>query len=105
MFVHTAWCSEIGSRTSLDAPEFHASMHMTLENQFHCSRLSTYVGVPRNYRATVDSLICVLQLRTLVDKDVHAMFLKKVADFGAQKVDGFIWCTHVRPKLIKNPFF
>ena len=33
----TAWCSEIGSLWSLDAPELHASV--TSENQFHCTRL------------------------------------------------------------------
>ena len=33
----TAWCSEIGSLWSLDAPELHASL--TSENQFHCTRL------------------------------------------------------------------
>ena len=33
----TAWCSEIGSLRSLDAPEFHASV--TSENQFHCTSL------------------------------------------------------------------
>ena len=33
----TTWCSEIGSLTSLDAPELHASV--TSENQFHCTRL------------------------------------------------------------------
>ena len=35
----TAWCSEIGSLWSLDAPELHASV--TSENQFHCTRLYT----------------------------------------------------------------
>ena len=34
---YTAWCSEIGSLASLDAPELHASV--TSENQFHCTRL------------------------------------------------------------------
>ena len=34
---HTAWCSEIGSPWSLDAPELHASVMS--ENQFHCTRL------------------------------------------------------------------
>ena len=33
----TAWCCEIGSLTSLDAPELHALV--TSENQFHCTRL------------------------------------------------------------------
>ena len=39
--VCTAWCSEIGYLTTLDAPELHASV--TSENQFHCTRL--YVSV------------------------------------------------------------
>ena len=43
----TAWCSEIGSLWSLDAPELHASV--TSENQFHCTRLYTfwfrYIGI------------------------------------------------------------
>ena len=34
---YTAWCSEIGSLWSLDAPELHASV--TSENQIHCTRL------------------------------------------------------------------
>ena len=34
----TVWCSEIGSLTSLDAPELHASVTLTSENQFHCTR-------------------------------------------------------------------
>ena len=34
---NTAWCSEIGSLWSLDAPELHTSL--TSENQFHCIRL------------------------------------------------------------------
>ena len=33
----TVWCSEVGSLTSLDATELHASV--TSENQFHCTRL------------------------------------------------------------------
>ena len=33
----TAWCSEIGSLRSLDAPELPASV--TSENQFHCTKL------------------------------------------------------------------
>ena len=37
--VRTAWCSEIGSLWSLEAPELHASV--TSENQFHCTRLYT----------------------------------------------------------------
>ena len=36
----TAWCSEIGSLWSLDAPELHASV--TSENQFHCTRLNRF---------------------------------------------------------------
>ena len=35
--VCTAWCSEIGSLWSLDAPELHASVMS--ENQFHCTKL------------------------------------------------------------------
>ena len=34
---YTAWCSEIGSLRSLDAPELHASV--TSEDQFHCTTL------------------------------------------------------------------
>ena len=34
---YTAWCSEIGSPWSPDAPELHASV--TSENQFHCTGL------------------------------------------------------------------
>ena len=34
---YTAWCCEIGSLWSLDAPELHVSM--ASENQSHCARL------------------------------------------------------------------
>ena len=37
--VNRAWCSEIGSVWSFDAPVLHASVIITSENQFHCTRL------------------------------------------------------------------
>ena len=41
--VCTAWCSEIGSLWSPDAPELHASVMS--EYQFHCTRLYVRVYV------------------------------------------------------------
>ena len=37
IYIYTAWCSEIGSLTSLDTPELHAPV--TSGNQLHCTGL------------------------------------------------------------------
>ena len=56
----TAWCSEIGSLTSLDAPELHTSV--TSENQFHCTRLYNWFKLVLVFRTLVVMKLIIVTL-------------------------------------------